>query len=423
MAGQVLDTLFVDIVTRGVNESHAILRSFTQETEKATAGTRKLRDAITEVGRANQGLNGTLGRGGGGFSNTQVQAQSARPFEGGVYGARPQQNPILPRRESVRENPERWGRQAQAMTPQVRPAADIRVTRPQTGVQPPAAGQDAGGFLSGLKTAGVALAGVTAAAAPFIAMMRQGLQGTVELERFTQSVGQVAREVATLVGPPLRLAADVINGAVSVFRQLGPAGQQLLGVVTGVGVLGQVLNDPAMRGAMNEMGAAFSQLVIASKPLVNQLAYFASALIKAGVVEPMVVFARGLTVAAMMLTQFVTAAERGMQRLGLGFTMKERGKRDELSLNQTGTEDAQGTFARIQESVLKYGQDKEETAQESLLTNIDKRLGEIYTTLGAIAGFVGKVPNMNPSDFAQGGLPLAANAASGLGRAINRMIR
>ena len=406
MAGQVLETLFVDIVQRGVKEAAAAVRGLTSDNERATASSRKLRDAVMDAGKAGRGSAGRQttsmansptmrpAAGGGGLPQLAVAAvqaaQALRQLRGAATGTRVAEPVFQARRVAD-------------------PVPKARLVREGNGNAKRKA--EDGGAMGAIKQAGIALAGVTAAAAPFIAMIRQGLQGTVELDRFSQAVSLVSREVATLLGPPLRLAADVIMRAVSVFQQMGPAAQQLLGVFTGFGLIGQVIDDPALRGAMKELGASFTQLILASKPLVNQLAYFASALIKVGIVTPLVMFAQVLTVAARGLKLFVESAERGMRRFGLGFTMKDRGKRDELSLNQTGTEDAQGTFARIQEAVLKFGMDKEEDPQIGLLNNIEGVLKEIRGYLEGIS----KVKDMNPSASAAGGMNAVGVGAGAVG--------
>ena len=61
MAGTVLDTMFVDIIARGVTDAGKAIRGLTQETEVAAAANRRLRDAMSDVGRASQGMSGSRG--------------------------------------------------------------------------------------------------------------------------------------------------------------------------------------------------------------------------------------------------------------------------------------------------------------------------------------------------------------------------
>lgn len=408
MAGQVLDTLFVDVIARGVQETGQMLRGVTQESERAAASTRKLRDAIRESGQAGRGA--TTQQGGqqsAGLSQLAVAAVQAaaalRQLRGAATGVRVA-DPVF---------------QAK------------RVEGGDGGVKKAnlVGDKEDGGLGGQLKQVGVAFAVATAAVAPFVAMIRQGLQGTVELERFGQAVSAVAREMATLIGPPLRMVADVILQAVSIFRQMGPAAQQLLGVFLGIGVLSTVLNDPALRSALNDLGAAFGELMIAAKPLINQLAFLGTSLVKVGIVEPLKAFVMALTFATNALTKLTELSAKGMQAMGLGITMKTRGTRDELSLSQTGSEDAQASFARIQEAVLKAATPGGESEDVKQTNYLEKMATDIHLLWEAIRQKLNvqdlpkQIANSPPGQFAEGAMGSGVFGLAGIlgGMAMRRM--
>lgn len=259
----------------------------------------------------------------------------------------------------------------------------------------------------------------TAAVTAFTAAIVRGLQGTVELERFNRGMALVSREMANLVGPALSFFGDSVQGAVALFRELGPSAQvavvALNGLMAGLVVLKTVFTDPAMVGALGELKAAFGQLAVAAKPLINQFAFLTTELIRAGIVAPLVKFARLLTYAAQALTMLTQAAARGMRVLGFGGMQADRGQRTELRLNQTGTEDAQGTFARIQEAVLRAAMPEEADPAER---QVDL-LGDIKRAAEAILDVLNKPKELaqalqNPSTYAAG--------ATGVGLAIGTML-
>ena len=406
MAGQVLDTMFVDVIARGVQETGQMLRGVTQESERAAASTRKLRDAVREAGQAGRGMTGAAGAG----RQTTPLANSPTMQQAGQQAGGLSQLAVA-------------AVQAAAALRQLRGAATgVRVAEPVFQAKRVEGGdggvkkaklvgdKEDGGLGGQLKQVGVAFAVATAAVAPFVAMIRQGLQGTVELERFGQAVAAVSREMATLIGPPLRMVADVILQAVSIFRQMGPAAQQLLGVFLGIGVLSTVLNDPALRSALNDLGAAFGELMIAAKPLINQLVFLGTSLVKVGIVEPLKLFVMALTFATNVLTKLTELSAKGMQAMGLGITMKTRGTRDELSLSQTGTEDAQASFARIQEAVLKAatpGGESEDVKQTNYLEKMATDIHEMWAALKAklnVQDLPKQIANTPPGQFAEGAM-------------------
>lgn len=405
---QVLDTLFVDITARGMKEAEQAVTALRERVKDATAAHRAMRAEMDKAASGPQQQRANVDRGAERAPGRQTTPTANSPsLQSGPANA-------LQRLAVDATLAATALRQLRGDASGVRVADPLSQARRVEGAVPKARLVDGErrppkdeGIGGQLKQVGIAFAAVGAAVAPLIAMIRQGLQGTVELERFSQAMAAVSREVATLIGPPLRMAADMILQAVNVFRQMGPAAQQLLGVFLGIGVVGQVLSDPALKSAMTELGAAFSDLMLASRPLINQLAFLTSSLIKVGIVTPLVMFAQLLTVAAHGLARFTEYVVKGMQMFGLGFTMKTRGTRDELRLNQTGTEDAQASFARIQEAVLRAGGggDTEEVKQTNYLKQIYDDIHDLWEALRPklkLEDAPRAIANSPPGQFAEG---------------------
>lgn len=294
-----------------------------------------------------------------------------------------------------------------------------------------AAGRSIGTPGGGMDAAagGVAKLGASAAMAALpmaavgagLAAISRGLQGTVELQRFTDGIARASRELANFVGPPLRFLGDTILEAVNAFRSLGPAGQELAAMFSGIALLTQIFQDPEMMSALNEMKAAFGELLTASRPLINLFATTAMMAIKDGLIKPLVSFTQILTTAAQALSLLSVAASQALTAFGLGSLMSERtGNRAELRLNQTGTEDAQGTFARIQEAVLRSGQGGEdnETKQTNYLqqisVGIDVLNAVIKEWLNKPAEVAGAIASSPPAKFAQGAADVGVFGLGGM---------
>lgn len=264
--------------------------------------------------------------------------------------------------------------------------------------------------LGGLGKAAASIAGATAALTPLVALVSQGFGGTTELEQFGRAMTQVAQEAAALFAPALRLGTEVLQGMVSAFRETGVAGQLLLGRLSPLGMALEVLANPAVQGAMRMLGSAFGELLKELQPLINLAANVGTELLKAFVVEPLVGFVKTLTFAVLLMKELVRAAAP----LFGGFKGKwfdaPDGNRRQVTLNQTGTEDANGTFQRIQQAVLRAstGDKTEEEKQTSELTELNNKAKEIANKLdaaiGGISGVISAVLGLGnrPSEMAEG---------------------
>ena len=134
------------------------------------------------------------------------------------------------------------------------------------------------------------------------------------------------------------------------------------------------------------------------------------------VIDPLLGFLKGLESIFKILTAIagvVGAVAINIGRvfgadLGAGFRGGGRlDNRRQVTLNQTGTESAEGTFARFQEAALKLGITEKMTPQEQHLRNIDKATAFI---VAYINGLKKAAEEMTPEAMARG----AGNAGLGM---------
>ncbi len=270
---------------------------------------------------------------------------------------------------------------------------------------------------------GIALAAVGAALSVVgagLALVSQGFQGTAEMDQFGQAVQMIARELAAFFAPAVQLAADLLKQMVGIFQSTGAAGQQLISMLA-FGPVFEVLTNGRVQAAFKGLMAAVGQLVQVMQPLLNLLANIGTKLIEAIVVEPLVLFTKGLTVAVLLMKElaertFALARAFGLLRNPL-FNAPDQQRR-QVTLQQTGTEDATSTFQRIQQAVLRAGGPKEVPEQQlTELQEIRKQVDTIVAKFDAVVGLVQTLSGgvtqavTNPTASAQGTI---ANAVPGL---------
>lgn len=277
------------------------------------------------------------------------------------------------------------------------------------------------GVLGSIAAAAGPVGAAVAAIGAAVALVTQGFAGTSEMEQFGQALTMIAREAAALFAPAVQLAADVLKMMVGIFQGTGVAGQQLLGRLSPIATAFEVLANPAVQTAFRGLVAAFGQLVQAAQPLLNLVANIGSVLLDVFVVGPLVQFTRALTFTVLLLKEIVSTVTRLVGIIpGLNSLMQSpAGQRRQVTLAQTGTEDATATFQRIQEAVLRAGGPKsEEEKQTNYLSEIDAKVKEIVgkfdASIGQVAAIVSFVSQLvtNPSAAAQG---VMSNPAVGLG--------
>lgn len=367
---QQLDELYVDVIARGLAEVLAQLRQMQDQLGGVRTAARQMRDGVADAaGRTS--------------SSMTAAGQAAARMRDGVAEA---------------------GNRGTASIAGLRQAASLL----------PGA---LGSIAAAAGPVGVALAAIGAA----IALVTQGFAGTSEMEQFGQAMTMIAREAAALFAPAVQLAADVLKMVVGIFQSTGVAGQQLLGRLTPIGAAFEVLANPAVQTAFRGLVAAFGQLVQAAQPLLNLVANIGSVLLDVFVVGPLVQFTRALTFTVLLLKEIVSTVTRLVGIIpGLNALMQSpAGQRRQVTLAQTGTEDATATFQRIQEAVLRAGGPKtEEEKQTNYLSEIDAKVKEIVgkfdASIGQVQAIVSFVSQLvtNPSAAAQG---VMSNPTIGLG--------
>lgn len=383
---QVLDELFVDITTRGLDAARAVLDGVTGQVREATAAHKQMRAEMDK-------------------------AVTVRP-------------------RGVSESPERWARQAQSAAPQPRPMADgIRIQPPprqptptqQAAPRPPQdkpagladllSGKSQQSELLGLAKSfavvTVAVDALKSAVGSVVSLVKQGFAGTVEAEVWGRAVQQVAREFANFFAPAVRLASDLLNRLTATFRGTGAAGQQLVQLLTPLGWALMAINDPQVGGAMRQLGWAMGEVVRAAQPLLNALANVGSFLLRAFVIDPLVGFVKTLVVAveliALMVRGLSDVATAAGRLVGMGrvFDAPKQG-RQEVTLSQTGTESPDATFQRIQQSVLKMGLEKQEDPAVSELKKIREFVKKISDFIDNSDTRIKDIRNSPPGQFAEG---------------------
>lgn len=87
-----------------------------------------------------------------------------------------------------------------------------------------------------------------------------------------------------------------------------------------------------------------------------------------------------------------------------------------MRLNQTGTEDAQGTFSRIQEAVLKAGAGKsDEEKQTGYLEEINNNIREIKLWIDEKKGQVTQLAKPPLAHVVEGATPIAIAGGAAIG--------
>lgn len=359
MAGQLLEQLYVDVTARNLQATMRQLKGLARPVDQATDAMRRYKRQIEDVNRTT--ISGArLQGGGGGVTGLRESApnlQGQLTARGGVGGA---------------------GGMA--------------------------------GMASQMRGIATAATGALAAVAGLAAIVKQGFSGTTELAMFADTMQYIARELAALFAPALQLATALIRDLLESFRGLGNAGQLLLGRISPIGIAMEVLANPAVQSALRQMTAAFGELLTAAQPLLNLFANIGTELLTVFVVEPLVNFVRGLTLVVTGLKEVVKLAVEGAGAIASLFGYQRLmqaapGQRRTVTLNATGTEDAQGTFQRLQQAVLKAGQTPEKEQEDPRMTQLIDDVHYVAQWFRQKAADVKDFGNKAPNDFAEGAIP------------------
>lgn len=323
----------------------------------------------------------------------------------------------------------------------------LRTGLDTTGLSMKQLGKMAQDFSGGMvKGAGAIAAPLTAATATITGFAQAGLQGTVQAERLSQAYTEFTRLIAGALLPVIDAISSGLETVNRWLRQAGVTGQQvfliiavgivaatvaatvflavvsaiavavsvatgglnvLIGALIGlqmaiaaalvVGAAGAAAGLMSMfedsRAAVGALVIALGQLWEASQPLLQAGLQLAAGLAKFLIVDRLVMVINVLTAAALvaekLLKVFLKIKEvvMGLAAIraiapGIG-----QGKMKEVTLNQTGTENAQGTFARIQEAVFKAARDNEEESKDAALERLEAIKSATVATYNLLASW------------------------------------
>jgi hypothetical protein len=165
----------------------------------------------------------------------------------------------------------------------------------------------------------------------------------------------ISRELASLFAPALQLAADLMKQLVGTFQATGASGQKLLGLLSPLIMIFDVFGDPRIQSALKMFVGAFTELQVALSPIRELMAGLYQQFLDTFVIEPLVMFIKGLTLVVLLVKELSMRMMEIGRTLGVfnAFGKLPTPERKQVTLNQTGTEDAQGTFQRIQQAILK----------------------------------------------------------------------
>lgn len=287
-----------------------------------------------------------------------------------------------------------------------------------------------------MQAAHTAINAVDGLKSSMIGLARQGFEGTVELNRYNFAMKLISREVAGALVPVLNLMTDALDTVRRSLAAVGGTGQRmfaaiLVGVVllsSSISVLtllaaGLVIamspilvaffatagalaafagaiylayqNSAPLRGAITDLRTAFAQLVQSLEPIGVVLLAIGQFILKAFIIDPLVRWIDRLTVALKILERVSNIVTR---IAGIGSLKLPGSEKTSVSLNQTGTESAEGTFQRIQQAILQAGTTTNEEKQTNFLESIDAKIGRIEAFIEPL---VNRIPP-NPGQLIKG---------------------
>lgn len=398
-----LSTLYVDVVQRGLTEVMNGLRSVTGQADRGTQSIRQMRDALQQAGRASQGMGVGGGgvRGGGGANPLGALANVAAPAALGAaaIGAVKAADPGVFDQLGVIMH-DLAGTVGQVLAPAFRAA--LPVIRQVANV--------VAGIADAFKPV------VNAIVSSLIPVVNQlvGVWGGV--------VGQIASAVLPVVEQLGKLLAPLATLFVSLYQAVAPLAlvvlkMQMNMVSVAVGILSGVL--PVIQVFAEVLGG----LATVFGEVLGLVADAFGALL--GVVGELLSPVMELvTLLAGALVQGIRMAVAGFKMIidtvrgvfGLG--RKPIGEGNSVGrgmINDTGTEDANSTFQRIQQAILKAGVPAEKGPEEEAvdeLKEIKLRVQELIMVSQGIIAAVNGVKD-KPRDLVEGA-KLGAGAVGGM---------
>lgn len=231
----------------------------------------------------------------------------------------------------------------------------------------------------------IASAPIAAFIASFTLLARQGFSGTVEMERFNFEMLLLAREAAGVVAPALRMLTDVLRTFRELIQSIGPEGQKVF-VLLLIGATAFLAIGTAILAVLGGILAVLLAMAVPLAPLFVLFTAIAAVLVTiATAVIGIDNLGKAFKSAASFVGEFLekvklTAAALGIKipdPFGIG------NQKAAVTLAQVGTETPEGTFARVQEAILRLGVE-EDTPQIRELRNNTEALRENSALLDRI---------------------------------------
>ncbi len=387
-----LDTLFVDVTARGLNETAASLRKLQGDiAQTGTAATRmrdQLRDGAGKVGMPSGG-----GGGAGGLGQLAGAAAGLATI-GGALKAISAADPAV-MEQFGRVMHDIAGTVGQVLLPAVRPLVPV------------------------FRQVADVLAGLADAVKPTV----QALAGALVpiLQQVVGAVGGAYQSVASTLLPVFQQVAQVVAPLAGVFLTLlqaaMPLGMAIVRMQTtflsiGLGLLQGVL--PALTVMAEVLGSVAA--VVGEVSLLFADLFAEVVRVMGEVLAPVREFVTLVAGALVQGLRLAVAAFKSVidtVRAFLGIQRRPVGAADSVGrgfVNQTGTEDANSTFNRIQEAVLKAGMAEEQEYEEKSLGKLDdirKAIDGLAVAIGTASKPVQEVRNF--AEGAAAGGQLAGN--------------
>jgi phage-related protein len=400
----VLDVLFVDVTTRGLQAAQNQVRGLTGDLTRAGNSALQMRNQITGIGNLNRtvpGVGAAAGTGGGGGGLGAMMgaigpAAAGLLSIGGALKAITAADPGLLDQFGVVLH-DISGTVGQVLLPVVRPLVPVL--------------RQVADVIAGLADAFAPVVQTIAGSVLPVVNQLVGAWGVV-YGQLAGAVLPVFRQLAAVLGPLARVVLTLFEGlapigvafiklqatmqsvALGILSGLLPVVQVLAEVIGGLGtVVGEVVSLLA-----DVLGALFSAVGELLSPLKDFVALLANGLAQA---------IRAAVVGFRLFVDTVRALFGLPRAQGVG-TANSVGRG---LINDTGTEDANSTFQRIQQAILKSGMPAEKNYDEEQLRELEK-ITKAVNDLATAVNAAKKVPEA-AGDLAEGASRFGVFGAAG----------
>lgn len=212
-------------------------------------------------------------------------------------------------------------------------------------------------------------------ASAFIPLMELGIRAAERISRAIDSWGVNGQRA--IIG--FTLMSVALTAMLGVMITLGPLTGAIVGVVAAIiaGTTAAYMFHSELRGALGGLWVSIVELGEALKPLLKFLMVIGLEVTRAFVIHPLVNFINYLTLAVHIVAKLT---DKVMMLFGTMRYFKtldvSGGSGDRVMINQTGTENAQQTFQRMQEGALRLEAPSEMQINTNALANLTAKIDE-----------------------------------------------